>query len=131
MLGKGSFATVRKGKHRASGERVAVKIISKRKLSEEDKVQLQNEIEIMKQIDHPNIVKLAAVAEDEKYMYIVMELLQGGELFDQICKKETFSEKESRDIIAPIFDALIYCHKMGIVHRDVKPENLLLTSKDL
>jgi len=59
-----------------------------------------------------------------------MELLQGGELFDQILTKETFNERESRDIIAPIFDALIYCHKMGIVHRDIKPENLLFSNKD-
>lgn len=59
-----------------------------------------------------------------------MELLQGGELFDQILQKETFNERESRDIIAPIFDALIYCHKMGIVHRDIKPENLLFSNKD-
>jgi len=75
-------------------------------------------------------VKLHTIAEDEKYLYIVMELLQGGELFDQILTKETFSERESRDIIAPIFDALIYCHKMGIVHRDIKPENLLFSNKD-
>jgi calcium/calmodulin-dependent protein kinase I len=60
-----------------------------------------------------------------------MEHLSGGELFDQIMKKEHFSEKESRDIIAPIFDALIYCHNLGIVHRDIKPENLLFSSKDL
>lgn len=59
-----------------------------------------------------------------------MELLGGGELFEEIMKKETFSEAESRDIIAPIFDALIYCHKLGIVHRDIKPENLLFSSKD-
>lgn len=92
---------------------------------------LQNEIDILKQVDHPNIVKFYDIYEDEKYMYIVMELLGGGELFDQIMKKETFSEKESRDIIAPIFDALIYCHNIGIVHRDIKPENLLFSSKNL
>lgn len=85
----------------------------------------------MKQIDHPNVVKLYDIFEDEKYLYIVMELLQGGELFDQILKKETFNEGEARDVVAPIFDALIYCHKLGIVHRDIKPENLLLTDKEL
>jgi len=71
------------------------------------------------------------VQEDDKYIYIVMELLKGGELFEHICEKETFSEKEAQEVIRPVFDALIYCHKLGVVHRDIKPENLLLTSKDL
>lgn len=81
------------------------------------------------------------IFEDEKYVYIVMEMLSGGEvsgikladevqLFDQIVKKDTFTEKEARDIIAPIMDVLIYCHSLGIIHRDIKPENLLLSSKD-
>lgn len=56
--------------------------------------------------------------------------MMGGELFDQILEKERFNEAEARDIIAPIFDALIYCHKLGIIHRDIKPENLLFSSKD-
>jgi len=103
----------------------------RRKLTQEDKVALQNEVDILKQVDHPNIVKFYDMYEDEKYIYIVMELLGGGELFDQIMTKEIFTEKESRDIIAPIFDALIYCHKIGIVHRDIKPENLLFSSKNL
>ena len=67
---------------------------------------------------------------NEKYFFLIMELMTGGELFDQILTKEKFSEQEARDIVAPIFDALIYCHQMGIVHRDVKPENLLFSSKD-
>jgi len=84
----------------------------------------------MRQVDHPNIVKMHEVFEDEKYLYLVMELLSGGELFDQILKKEKFTERGARDVIAPIFDALIYCHKLGIVHRDIKPENLLFSTKD-
>ena len=79
-------------------------------MSEEDRAALGNEIDILKQVDHPNIVKCYDIYEDEKYIYIVMELLQGGELFDQILKKEKFSEKEARDVVAPIFDALAYCH---------------------
>ena len=99
-------------------------------MSEEDRVGLQNEIDILKQVDHPNIVKLHDVYEDEKYFFLIMELMTGGELFDQILTKEKFTEQEARDIVAPIFDALIYCHAMGIVHRDVKPENLLFSAKD-
>lgn len=82
-------------------------------------------------MDHPNIVKCYDIYEDEKYIYIVMEFLQGGELFDQILKKEKFTEREARDIVAPIFDALDYCHGLGIVHRDIKPENLLFSNKDV
>ena len=99
-------------------------------MTEEDRVGLQNEIDILKQVDHPNIVKLHDIYEDEKYFFLIMELLTGGELFDQILTKEKFNESEARDIVAPIFDALIYCHSMGIVHRDIKPENLLFSSKD-
>jgi len=62
--------------------------MSKRKLDEDDLVALQTEIEIIKQIDHPNVVKVLDVQEDDKYVYIVMEMLKGGELFDHICKKE-------------------------------------------
>ena len=99
-------------------------------MTEEDRVGLQNEIDILKQVDHPNIVKLHDIYEDEKYFFLIMELLTGGELFDQILTKEKFTESEARDIVAPIFDALIYCHSMGIVHRDIKPENLLFSAKD-
>ena len=103
----------------------------RRKLSEEDRAALGNEIDILKQVDHPNIVKCYDIYEDEKYIYIVMELLQGGELFDQILKHEKFDEKAARDIVAPIFDALSYCHDLGIIHRDIKPENLLFSSKEI
>ena len=130
-IGKGSFATVKKAKHRASGKRFAVKVLSKKKMSDEDKVAMQTEIDILKQIDHPNVVKLIDVFEDERHWCLVMELMEGGELFDQILEKEQFMESEARDAIRSIVDAIDYCHKQGIVHRDIKPENLLLSSKEL
>lgn len=92
MIGKGSFASVRKGRSRATGDKVAIKVIAKRKLTEEDKVGLQNEIMILKQVDHPNIVKLYDIYEDDKYWFLVMELMMGGELFDQILQNERFTE---------------------------------------
>jgi len=85
----------------------------------------------MKKVDHPNIVKMTSVYEDKSHYCLVMELMQGGELFDYIIKKETFSEEEAHKVIVPLFDALMYCHDMGIVHRDLKPENMLLDKKDL
>jgi serine/threonine protein kinase len=81
-IGKGSFATVRKCKNRATNEYFAVKILSKRKMAEEDKASLMQEITIMKQIDHPNIVKMVDFFEDEGHYCIVMEMMQGGELFE-------------------------------------------------
>ena len=129
-LGKGSFATVKKAKNRETGERFAVKVLSKKKMSDEDKASMQTEIEILKSVDHPNIVKLIDVFEDERHWCLVMELMQGGELFDEILEKDHFSESEAREATKAIIDAIGYCHEKGIAHRDIKPENLLLQSKE-
>jgi len=122
---------VRKGKHRETKQRVAIKIMSKKRMNEEDVAAMQNEVEIMRKVDHPNIVNLEAVYEDKAHYCLVMELMQGGELFDHIITKQNFSEQEAHKFMVPLFDAMMYCHDMGIVHRDLKPENLLFGSKDL
>mmetsp|Transcript_42350 Transcript_42350/g.64983 ORF Transcript_42350/g.64983 Transcript_42350/m.64983 type:complete len:129 (-) Transcript_42350:589-975(-) len=109
-IGKGSFATVKKAKHRQTQERFAVKVLSKKKMTEEDKIAMRTEIEILKQVDHPNIVKLIDVFEDDRHLCLVMELMQGGELFDQILDKEQFSEQEAREATRSIVDAISYCH---------------------
>ena len=81
-IGRGSFATVKKANFRATGERFAVKVLSKKKMNDDDKTALQTEINILKHVDHPNIVKLIDVFEDDRHWCLVMELMQGGELFD-------------------------------------------------
>mmetsp|Transcript_10848 Transcript_10848/g.17085 ORF Transcript_10848/g.17085 Transcript_10848/m.17085 type:complete len:183 (+) Transcript_10848:241-789(+) len=91
---------------------------------------LESEVEILSQIDHPNIVKLFEVFNEKTKFYMVMELMTGGELFDRIVEKEHYSEKEAADVIRPIVDAIRYCHSMGIAHRDLKPENLLYATTD-
>lgn len=91
---------------------------------------LQTEIEILKRVDHPNIIKLIDTFEDHRHFCLVMELIQGGELFDQILQKEQFSENEAREALMQIIDAIEYCHSLEILHRDIKPENLLLETKD-
>ena len=98
-------------------------------MSEQDKIAVQTEIDILKKIDHPNIVKLIDVFEDERFWCLVMELMKGGELFDQILEKEQFSEVEARQYTKAMIDAVQYCHEQDIVHRDLKPENLLLKDK--
>ena len=105
-LGKGNFATVKKAKNRATGERFAVKVLSKKKMTEEDKAAMKVEIEILRQVDHPNIVKLVDVFEDERHWCLVMELMNGGELFDQILEHECFSEFEAREATKAIIDAI-------------------------
>mmetsp|Transcript_3180 Transcript_3180/g.3083 ORF Transcript_3180/g.3083 Transcript_3180/m.3083 type:complete len:166 (-) Transcript_3180:272-769(-) len=87
-------------------------------------------MEIMSRIDHPNIVKLHRLFEDDSTYALVMELMTGGEVFDYIVDRDHLSEQEAAALIRPIIDAINYCHHLGIIHRDLKPENLLLSSKD-
>lgn len=99
-------------------------------MSAEDKENMKTEIEILTSMDHPNIVRLIEVFEDERHWCLVMELMKGGELFDRILECDQFSEKEARESIIALVDAISYCHAKGIVHRDIKPENLLLAEKE-
>lgn len=99
-------------------------------LEYDDQLALQNEVEILAQIDHPNVVKLYDTYDEESKFYLVMELMTGGELFDRIIEKEHYSEKEAADTLRPLVDAIRYCHSMGVAHRDLKPENLLYSSPD-
>ena len=85
----------------------------------------------MSQLDHPNVVKIYEIFDEDDCIYLVLELLAGGELFDRIVEKDHYSEKEAADTIRPVVDAIRYCHSLGIIHRDLKPENLLyLTTED-
>lgn len=129
-LGQGSFAIVKRATHKTYGTKVAIKVIKKQELNDEDKIALQNEIDILTHVDHPNIVKLYEVYEDADNYSLVMELMTGGELFDVILEKEMYTEKEASETIRPIIDAINYCHSLNIIHRDIKPENLLYSSKD-
>ena len=83
------------------------------------------EVEILSQMDHPVVVRLVEIFDAGEIMYLVMELMEGGELFDRIVEKESYSEKEASETIKPIVDAIRYCHDNGIIHRDLKPENIL------
>ena len=107
-----------------------MKAIHKKDLTDQSKSRLQQEIEILQMIDHPNIIKLHEtydVSSDSMYhAYLVTELMTGGELFDRIVKKKYYDESEARDLCKILFSAVAYCHERNIAHRDLKPDNLLL-----
>lgn len=94
-------------------------------LEGDDEIQLQSEIDILSQLDHPNVLKIYEIFDEDDFIYLVLELLKGGELFDRIVEKENYSEREAAETVRPIVDAIRYCHNLGIIHRDLKPENLL------
>ena len=118
-IGTGSFATVKLAVHKKTGAKVAVKVIDKTGLKDLEE-NLQNEIDILKSIDHPNIVALKEIFDSKSKLYLVMELVSGGELFDRIVEKGSYSEKDESKLVRKVVDAINYLHGKGIVHRDLK-----------
>jgi len=128
-IGRGAFSVVKVGIHRKTGKKFAIKIIEKTNLGA-DLNRLQTEIKILKQVDHPNIIKLKELFETSSTLAIVTELVTGGELFDKIVEQGSYSEKDASILVAKMVSAIDYLHKRGIVHRDLKPENLLLKDEN-
>jgi len=123
-LGKGGFSIVYRCQSKVNDADYAVKVINKEALKEDIKL-LKREVHIMKQVDHKNILKLHEIYEDEDSVFIVMELVQGSELFDRIVDRGFYSERHSKNLIKQMLTAVAYLHEQGIAHRDLKPENLL------
>lgn len=132
VLGSGAFGEVRLCLHKESGVQRAVKVLRKKLLDAKEMDMLKNEISILKEMDHPNIVKMYEFLEDEKRIYIVTEICKGGELFDEILNRSKFNEQDAAIVMKRLLSAINYCHSNKIVHRDLKPENILLEQdKDL
>lgn len=132
VLGSGAFGEVRLCLHKDTQTQRAVKVLRKNLLDDKEMDMLKNEISILKDMDHPNIVKMYEFLEDEKRIYIVTEICKGGELFDEILSRSKFDEKDAAIVMRQLLSAINYCHKKKIVHRDLKPENMLLEQdKDL
>ena len=127
-LGSGGFGKVVLGTHIPTGEKVAIKIMDKEQiLSDElNKERVLNEISILKIVRHNNIIKLYEVMETPQKIYLVMEYCDSGEMFDYIVSKQHLTENQACIFFQEIIDALTYLHSQNIVHRDVKPENILL-----
>ena len=131
-IGTGGFSRCLLVKNKTTGIEYACKELPKKKLS--DYEGLMREVNLMIKLDHPNIIKLYEVYENDKNIYLIMELCTGGELFDRIVENTEngvqFTEKQAANLFKQMMSAINYCHKNGIVHRDLKPENLLYLNKD-
>ncbi|CAM8988198.1 unnamed protein product [Rhodiola kirilowii] len=132
QLGRGQSGITYRCIEKATGKSVACKSILKRKLlSKEDRLGVKREVEILKHLSgQPNIVEFKGVYEDRQSAHIVMELCEGGQLFDQITEKGHYSEKDAAVVFRQIINVVRVCHSMGVMHRDLKPENFLLSNKD-
>ena len=128
-IGKGTFCKVYSGTTKDSSKEVAVKKMKKKILTDHDVKSMMDEIAILKELKHPNIIRLYDFFETDQAYLLVMELLTGGDLFDRITYKESYDEREARDATRNVVNAIHFIHSKGIAHRDLKPENLLLVSK--
>ncbi|URE36702.1 Cbl-interacting protein kinase [Musa troglodytarum] len=128
-LGEGNFGKVKHARHVETGEAFAVKILDrKRILSLKVDDQIKREIATLKLLKHPNVVRLHEVSASKTKIYMVLEYVNGGELFDKILKGK-LSEEEGRRLFQQLIDAVSYCHDKGVYHRDLKPENVLVDAK--
>lgn len=126
-IGEGTYGSVTIGIHNSTGAKRAIKTMSKANLKHV--VRFQQEITIMKSMDHPNIIKLYETFEDRKHIYLAMELCTGGELFDRIIEVGQFTEKDAAIVVQQMLSAVFYMHKRLVCHRDLKPENFLFLTK--
>jgi len=127
LLGSGNFSKVYKAKRKADGTEWAIKVIEK---GGADKERLNTEISILKKVSHPSIILLEDVFEEGNKIYLVMERVYGGELFNKIVEIGSYSEDKACELVKQILEAIQYLHANNIVHRDLKPTNLLLKSGD-
>ncbi|KAG4964132.1 hypothetical protein AAZX31_14G206600 [Glycine max] len=131
-LGRGQFGITRLCTEKTTGRKYACKSIPKRKLSKKKHTDdVKREVLILQHLSgQPNIVEFKGAYEDWQHVHLVMELCLGGELFDRITAKGSYSESEAASIFRQIVNVVHACHFMGVMHRDLKPENFLLANKD-
>ncbi|XP_044474548.1 CBL-interacting serine/threonine-protein kinase 8-like isoform X1 [Mangifera indica] len=129
-IGEGTFAKVKFAQNTQTGESVAMKILDRSTIIKHKMAdQIKREISIMKLVRHPNVVRLHEVLASRTKIYIILEYITGGELFDKIVHHGRLSEAEARRYFQQLIDGVDFCHSKGVYHRDLKPENLLLDSQ--
>ena len=126
-LGEGGFGSVHLGINKQTGEKVAIKVLEKSRLTRyEDKIRLNREIEILKKVKHPNIVQLFSVIETERQILLIMENIKGQEIYQHILLNKKLSEEEACFYFQQIISGIEYLHKLKIAHRDIKSENIII-----
>jgi len=132
IIGRGTFSIVKLGEHKLTKEKVAIKIMQKNKIiNQEDLIRIEREIQMLKCLNHINVIKIYNILEDIESFYIIMEYCENGELFNRIVEKKRLTEDESAIFYYQLINGLEYIHNNNIVHRDLKPENLLLSKDDI
>lgn len=126
IIGEGAYGCVRRVLHKELQIHMAMKSIIKSYVEQSGFKELLLEVEILRKLDHPNILKINEVVEDTKCYHIITELCTGGELLQKIIDNKKLEEFDVACYMHQIFSAVFYCHSHGVVHRDIKPENLLL-----
>lgn len=130
-LGEGTFGKVKYAVNTETDEVVAIKVLDKQRIQQQNMgAQIKKEISIMKMVKHPAIVNLKEVLASRSKIFIVLEFIQGGELFDKIVDAGKFDEATARFYLRQLINGVLYCHECGVAHRDLKPENLLLDRDD-
>ena len=130
-LGEGHYAVVKSARHVFTGERVAVKVIDKMKLDAATRMQMMQEVRLMKLVQHPHVVRLYEVIDTQTKLYLVLELADGGDMYDYIMRHDGvgLDEAEAKKYFKQIVRAIQYCHELHVVHRDLKPENVVFFEK--
>jgi len=127
LLGRGSFAKVYKARNISTGEAVAIKVFDKETVRRSGTMeQVKREVEVMRRVRHPNVVRLHEVMATRSKIYFVMEYASGGELLARLARSSRFTEPVARRYFQQLITAVEFCHSRGVYHRDLKPENLLL-----
>jgi len=129
-LSNGSYGVVFQGRHRETDKKVAVKSINRKKLTAEEDAAIFSEVAIMANMNHPNIIKVIDFFEEKDHYLIVMEYLEGGDLFGRIGRKNAYNESDAKKCSAILLDAINYCHSNSVAHLDLKTQNLVLTSEN-
>uniref|UniRef100_A0A3Q3IVI6 non-specific serine/threonine protein kinase n=1 Tax=Monopterus albus TaxID=43700 RepID=A0A3Q3IVI6_MONAL len=125
VIGDGNFAVVKECVERSTGQEYALKIIDKARCSGKEHL-IENEVAVLRRVRHPSIIQLIEVDETPTQLFLVMELVKGGDLFDAITSSTKYSERDASAMVFNLAGAIKYLHRMNIVHRDIKPENLLV-----